>query len=140
VWVPEWHKSDHGLHLHFALGRYVNYKLIRSTWGHGFINIKRLSDLPVGSTSLQEARKAAGYLSKYVTKSFDSDASSRAGRLHRYDVAQGFQPPVQRLRGRHSGQVLSAAVHVMGARPTHEWSSAENVNWQGPPAVWFAWG
>jgi hypothetical protein len=79
-----------GLHLHFALGRYVNYKLIRSTWGHGFINIKRLSDLPVGSTSLQEARKAAGYLSKYVTKSFDSDASSRAGRLHRYDVAQGF--------------------------------------------------
>ena len=140
VWVPEWHKTDHGLHLHFALAQYVNYRLIRSTWGHGFINIKRLSDLPVGSTSLHEARKAAGYLSKYVSKSFDSDESSRAGRLHRYDVAQGFQPPVQRLRGRHSGQVLAAAVKVMGARPTHEWSSADNVNWQGPPAVWFAWG
>ena len=40
VWVPEWHKTDHGLHMHFALGRYVNYRLIRATWGHGNIWIK----------------------------------------------------------------------------------------------------
>ena len=23
VWVPEWHKTDHGLHVHFAVGRYI---------------------------------------------------------------------------------------------------------------------
>ena len=139
VWVPEWHKTDHGLHLHFAVGQYVNYRLIRSTWGHGFINIKRLSDLPVGSTTLHEARNAAGYLSKYISKSFDADDSSRAARLHRYDVAQGFQPKVRRLRGRWSGEVLAAANTVMGAQPVISWSSAEAEDWQGPPAVWFAW-
>jgi hypothetical protein len=117
VWVPEWHKTDHGLHLHFALGQYVNYRLVRSTWGHGFVHIKRLSDLPVGSTSLHEARKAAGYLSKYVSKSFDADEASRSRRLHRYDVAQGFQPKAMRFRGRWSGEVLASVVAVMGNQP-----------------------
>jgi hypothetical protein len=139
VWVPEWHKTDHGLHLHFALGRYVHYGLIRSTWSHGHIHVKRLSDVPVGATSLHEARKAAGYLSKYVSKSFDADGPSRERRLHRYDVAQGFQPPVMRFRGRWSGQVLGSAVEVMGAAPTQSWSSDDSEGWQGPPAVWFAW-
>ncbi len=45
--------------------------MIERAWGHGFVHIKLLSDLPVGSTSLPEARRAAGYLSKYVSKSFD---------------------------------------------------------------------
>ena len=139
VWVPEWHKTDHGLHLHFALGQYVNYRLIESTWGRGHINIKRLSDLPVGSTSLHEARLAARYLSKYVTKSFDSDESSRSLRLHRYDVAQGFQPRVMRFTGRWSGEVLASANAVMGAAPAVSWSSDEVEDWQGPPAVWFRW-
>lgn len=139
VWVPEWHKTDHGLHLHFALGQYVRHGLIESTWGHGFIKIKRLSDMPVGATSLQESRKAAGYLSKYVSKSFDSDEQSRSRRLHRYDVAQGFQPRALRLTGRWSGDVLDKANAVMGAPPAMSWSSDEAEVWQGPPAVWFAW-
>ncbi|WP_211222053.1 rolling circle replication-associated protein [Nocardioides halotolerans] len=139
VWVPEWHKTDHGLHLHFALGQYVNYRLIRATWGHGFSSIKRLCDLPVGATSLHEARQAAGYLAKYVTKSFGADESSRALRLHRYDVAQGYQPRALRFRGRWSGEVLSSANAVMRARPAQSWSSAEVEDWQGPPAVWFRW-
>lgn len=139
VWVPEWHKTDHGLHLHFGLGQYVNHRLIESAWGHGFIKIKRLSDLPMGATSLQESRKAAGYLAKYVSKSFDADEASRARRLHRYDVAQGFQPRVMRLGGRWSGEVLDKATAVMGAQPALSWSSDEAEDWQGPPAVWFAW-
>lgn len=28
VWVPEWHKTGHGLHVHFAVGRYVPRSLI----------------------------------------------------------------------------------------------------------------
>ena len=62
VWVPEWHKSGHGLHAHFAVGRFVKRSLIESAWGHGFVHIKLLGDLPVGSGSLSEARIAAGYL------------------------------------------------------------------------------
>ena len=139
MWIPEWHKTDHGLHVHFALGQYVNYRLIRATWGHGLIFIKRHGDMPVGSTSLHEARRAAAYLSKYVTKAFDADETSRARRLHRYDVAQGFQPRVVRLRGRWSGEVQGQANDIMRATPTRAWSSADAEGWQGPPAVWFSW-
>ena len=35
VWVPEWHPGGHGLHVHFAVGRYVRQTLIRDTWGRG---------------------------------------------------------------------------------------------------------
>ncbi len=139
LWVPEWHKTGHGLHLHFAVGQYVPRGLVDASWGHGFVHIKRISDLPVGSTSLHEARKAAGYLSKYVSKSFDADEGSRAGRLHRYDVAEGFQPAVMRLEGRWSGQVRDKASAVMGSQPARSWSSDQAEGWQGPPAVWFAW-
>ena len=66
AWVPERHKSDHGLHLHFAVGRFIRRSLIERSWGHGFVHIKLLGDLPVGTGTVEEARRAAGYLSKYV--------------------------------------------------------------------------
>jgi hypothetical protein len=86
--------------------------LIRSTWGHGNISIKLVSDLPVGASKRDEARRAAGYLSKYVSKTFD--APRLFGR-HRYDVGQGFQPPVQRLTGRTADEVLDQACEAMGS-------------------------
>ncbi len=90
VWGPEWHKSGHGLHVHFAVGRYVPRTLINYAWGRGFVHIKLLSGLPVGSGQREESRRAAGYLSKYAAKTFD-DPIPRVLGLHRYDVAQGFQ-------------------------------------------------
>ena len=59
VWVPEWHPKGHGLHAHFAVGRFIKRSLIAEAWGHGFVHIKLLGDLPVGSTNLSEARRAA---------------------------------------------------------------------------------
>ena len=86
VWIPEWHMTEHGLHAHFAVGRYVARGHIERAWGRGYVHIKLLGDLPTGSGVLAEARKAAGYLSKYVGKTFDE---RRIPGLHRYDVAQG---------------------------------------------------
>lgn len=57
-----------------------------------------MGDLPVGSGTLSEARVGAGYLSKYVAKTF-TDPSARVLGLHRYDVAQGFQPQPIALSG-----------------------------------------
>lgn len=140
VWVPEWHKTDHGLHVHFAVGQFIARSKIDAAWGRGFVHIKRLSDLPVGSTSLHEARRAAGYLSKYVTKSFDPADAEHLKGLHRYEVAQGFQPRALRLSGRSSEDVLEQAVARMGGvLPAVSWSSRDVADWQGPPAVWFAW-
>lgn len=135
VWVPEWHKSGHGLHLHFALGRFVARSLIASSWGHGFVHIKRLNDLPVGSTRHDAARRAAAYLSKYVSKGF----AQGAGGLHRYEVAQGFKPSIRALAGTSVEDVLDQACEVMGGPPVTRWSSSQVQGWDRPPAVWFAW-
>jgi hypothetical protein len=137
AWVPEWHKSGHGLHLHFAVGRFIQRGLIASAWGHGFVHIKLLGDLPVGSGTLAQARKAAGYLSKYVTKSF-ADSGRPAG-LHRFDVAQGFQPRAVRLVGRSADDVIGQASQQIGADPVLRWSSADVPDWQGGPAIWAQW-
>jgi hypothetical protein len=139
VWVPEWHKTGHGLHAHFAVGRYISRGLIESAWGHGFVHIKLLGDLPVGSSDLSEARRAAGYLSKYVAKSF-ADPSVRVMGLHRYDVAQGFRPRPVSLTGTTSGDVLVQACARFGSIPSFQWASSSVDDWQGPPAIWAQWG
>ena len=139
VWVPEWHKSGHGLHAHFAVGRYIKRSVIDEAWGHGFIHIKLLGGLPVGSGTVSEARVAAGYLSKYVAKTF-TDPDARVLGLHRYDVAQGFQPQPVALSGRSAADVLAQASARLGSVPTSEWASSTVEDWQGPPAIWAQWG
>ena len=84
--------------MHFAVGRYVRQRLIRDVWARGIVHIKLIGDLPVGSGALEEARIAASYLAKYVSKNIASD--ERVSALHRYEVAQGFQPEQVRLAGR----------------------------------------
>ena len=136
VWVPEWHKTGHGLHAHFAVGRYVKRSVIEAAWGHGFVHIKLLGDLPVGTGPVGEARRAAGYLAKYVGKGFE-DVTIPG--LHRYEVAQGFEPQSVRLRAATLDEVLAQAVEVMGAAPGYVWQSQIADGWLGPPAVWAAW-
>lgn len=138
VWVPEWHKTGHGLHVHFAVGQFVRRSLIESAWGRGFVHIKLLGDLGVGAQPIDEARKAAGYLSKYVTKTF-GDPASRVLGLHRYDIAEGFKPSKVRLYGTHPGSVIDQASEMLEARPSFVWSSEDEETWRGPPAIWAQW-
>lgn len=136
VWVPEWHPGGHGLHVHFAVGRYIGYRLIRDTWGRGIVHIKLLGDLPVGSGSLEEAREAGRYLAKYASKAVDSE---RPAGLHRYEVAQGFQPESIYLGGGSAEHVIAQASARMGREPAHVWRSRTQDGWQGPPACWAIW-
>jgi hypothetical protein len=136
LWVPEWHPGGHGLHVHFAVGRYVRQSLIRDLWGRGIVHIKLIGDLPVGSGALAEARRVAGYMGKYVTKNV---ADERVPRLHRYEVAQGFQPQPLPLLGASEEAVLEQACGVMGGVPSRLWRSADQEGWRGPPAYWCAW-
>ena len=79
---------------------------------------------------------AAGYLAKYVSKSIGEE---RVPRLHRYEVAQGFQPEKVALRAASEAAVIAAASERMGARPARMWRSAEQEGWQASPAYWCAW-
>jgi hypothetical protein len=136
AWVPEWHPGGHGLHVHFAVGRYVGQRLIRDVWGRGHVFIKLIGDLPVGSGALEEARVAARYLAKYVAKNVGDE---RIARLHRYEVGQGFQPQPVPLRGISDEDVIGQACERMGAQPEVVWRSSEQEGWRGPPAYWCAW-
>lgn len=135
-WVPEIHRSGHGFHAHFAVGRYVKRSAIEQAWGHGFVHIKLIGDLPVGTGTLGEARRAAGYLSKYIGKGFGDESPPG---LHRYEVAQGFEPNPVKVTGRHLGEVLGRAGEVMGSDPAYVWQSQVSEGWKGPPAVWASW-
>lgn len=137
LWVPEWHKTDHGLHVHFAVGKYIPRSLIEAAWPHGFVHITLLGDLPVGSGSLGEARMAARYLSKYVGKSF-LDPNRLEG-LHRYEVAQGFKPVVEQITGTSPYALIDLASDRFGSWPSYQWSSDEDPDWRGGIAFWAQW-
>lgn len=136
VWVPEWHPGGHGLHAHFVVGRYIHYRAIRAAWDRGLVHIKLIGDLPVGSGAIEEARRAGRYVSKYIGK--DLGSAGEAG-LHRYDVAEGFGPNVQKLRGTSLDDVLGQAVEIMGREPVEVWDSADELVWDRPHSVWFQW-
>lgn len=143
LWVPEWHPGGHGLHVHFAVGRFLPRRSIERAWRHGFVHIKQIGDLPAGSMALAEARIAARYLAKYLAKDVDAGVTPRQGRrgdgLHRYEVAQGFQPAARIVRGRSAGEALDYASGLMGSEPARVWYSAHEPDWHGPAAVWASW-
>lgn len=135
LWVDQPHPGGHGLHVHFAVGRYVKRSLIEQAWGRGFVHIKLLGNLPVGSGTLEESRLAARYLAKYVSKSL---GENRAVGLHRYEVAQGFQPRKVVIRGLTMEGVIRQASDVMGRAPAELWQSPTE-GWDAPPSCWVAW-
>ena len=136
LWTSEWHKSGHGLHVHFAVGRFIARRLIEQAWPHGHVHIKLLGDLPAGSGAIAEARLAARYLSKYVGKDFNA---ARSRGLHRYEVAQGFLPAITPVWGSSCDEAIDKACVLMGAEPELVWFSDDKDGWQGPPALWLQW-
>jgi hypothetical protein len=138
LWVPQWHSGGHGLHVHFAVGRFVPRRLIEQAWGRGFVHIKLLSGLPVGSGERGEARLAARYLSRYVGRELDDER--RSAGLHRYEVAQGFQPERVECYGETGDDAIERASVLMGGPPERVWRSSETEGWRGPPACWAQWG
>ena len=137
LWVPEWHPGGHGLHLHFAVGRYIPAHLIKEDWGHGFIKIKQLNGLSTGSGPLEEARLAARYLAKYAAKDLDDEA--RRFGLHRYEVAEGCQPVAVELRGRSPEELIEQASALVGCKPKRVSYSGSWTEWHGPPAFTVEW-
>ncbi|HZE03842.1 MAG TPA: hypothetical protein VE127_01380 [Solirubrobacteraceae bacterium] len=137
LWVPQWHPGGHGLHAHFAVGRFVPRRLIERSWGRGFVHIKLLDGLPVGSGELAEARLAARYLAGYAGRDL-ADERRPAG-LHRYEVAQGFQPDKILCYGSSAEDVIERASRLVGSSPERVWLSSSVEGWHGPPACWAQW-
>jgi hypothetical protein len=119
---------------------------IEQAWGRGFVHIKLLGDLASGSTALHEARVAAKYLGKYVAKDLAAGGEGPTGAqrrgaagLHRYEVAQRFQPRFVSIVGRSATDVLDRASERMGGKPDYVWESWNAERWFGPSAIWASW-
>ncbi len=134
LWVTEWHKTGHGLHVHFAVGEYMAHGAVRDAWGHGHVWVRGPRGRVPATETLGQARRVARYVAKYLEK----DAAS-AGGLHRYEVAQGFQPRTRVEYAATAEEALIAATLLMGREPVRTWDSRENVNWTGPHAVGATW-
>ncbi|MEI7779499.1 MAG: hypothetical protein WCJ42_08715 [Actinomycetes bacterium] len=137
VWVPEWHKK-HGLHAHFLLGRFVRRSVIIAAWKPaGWVGIELVGDLPVGSGTFAEARRAAHYGAKYLKKAF---ADERIAKRHRYDVAQGFQPVFERInRGTLERGLAECSRRLDGNDPAVVFRPDQEPGFTGPPSVWAQW-
>ncbi len=136
LWVPEWHPGGHGLHLHFAVERFIRHSVIKEAWGRGIVHIKLLGDVPIGTGHLGEARVAARYLAKYVRKGLED--GHELG-LHRYECAQGFHPKVEQIVATTSHEAIEEASKRVGRWPELTWRSRDAERWYGPPAVWAWW-
>lgn len=139
AWCSELHPGGHGWHVHAVLDRYVPRRVVEAAWGHGFVHIRRITDLPVGSGVAHEAAIAGRYIAKTLTAGYLSKDFTARGGLHRYEVAQGFQPRARVVWGRTARETLTEAAGLIGADPTRVWRSIDADGWQGPPAVWASW-
>lgn len=137
VWVPEWHPRGHGLHVHVALGQFVDWRLLRDSWGQGIVHIKLIGEARQSRNALAQARTAGRYLAKYAAK--DAAADGRGSGRHRYEVAQGFQPGAIVCYAPTAEAAIAVAARYMGSVPTETWFSSSREGWDGPPACWVAW-
>jgi hypothetical protein len=135
VWVPEWHPKGHGLHVHFAVGRFIAQPMIASAWQLGFVHIKRRAKGSQRGT-LESARQTANYLAAYVGKHLGEGVTCA---LHRYEVGQGYQPAAVRIVARTREDAIAQASQLMGREPARRWVSQGVHGWVGPPALWVAW-
>ena len=59
--------------------------------------------------------------------------------LHRYEVAQGFQPEPILCYGSSADDVIGRASEYMKRGPCRVWRSWEEPGWTRSPAYWCEW-
>jgi len=80
------------LHVHLGVGRFIPAAAIASGWQRGWVDVRRLLPRNVAGRRRAASELTAQYLAKYAAKSIEEDTERATGE-HRYEVAQGYQPP-----------------------------------------------
>lgn len=139
VAVPELHPGGHGWHWHVVVFKRFKRKelaALRTAWTDF---LKRRGHLPSGGARYARIdlkdwgspQKAAGYLAKYIGKSFEDD--SRGKHRRRFLAALDMPVPSQR-GGCATLEELRQLADRIGCRFVFE--SFEDPRWSGPPMVW----
>ncbi len=101
------------LHAHFAVGRWIAQSAIQSCLGPR-LRTYHAARRPTGRRRGRWARHAK-LRATWPSTSARISAGSTAVGLHRYEVAQGFQPRAVPIRGASADEVIGWADTYMGA-------------------------
>ena len=136
LWVPEWHPGGHGLHVHFAVGRYVKRTLIRECGVRGSCT----SSCSVICRSGRGRSRRRGWrpLPGQVRRRKAVEDEREAG-LHRYEVAQGFQPESIELHGPTASGCDRAGVGADGPGAVAGLALVEGGGLARAAGCWAAW-
>jgi len=138
AYVLEWHPGGHGLHVHVAVPvSFVRHGDMVRLWGHGHVQYSDLNgSVKAVAGRRDQARRLAGYLSKYMSKGWSESHEPGA---HRYEVTDGFQ--VRRVVSAHrSFDRALAEIEAVAGKPVEVvWASGDGEDWDGPPAWCIRW-
>jgi hypothetical protein len=123
AYVLELHPGGHGWHVHFALGQRVPWPHVLRAWRRGRI------DPPKLSKGKGRSRAVAGYLAKYLAKTFTGPQSKCK---HRYELAQGFKPGAVVYSASSEAEAYALMCAIMGGDPYKSWSSRDYPDWCAP--------
>lgn len=127
VYVLEHHADGARLHVHMAVPFFYKHAKLMKAWGRGIVFCSERKHR--GECSFVAARRTAGYLTKYIAKTFENSASG----THRYERAQGFEPLSYKVRRHDMDDGEEFAVSVFNQRPEQVWRSSFSGGWDGPP-------
>jgi hypothetical protein len=128
-------KGTRRVHLHVAVGFLVDVEELERVWGHGWVKARR--SRAQGSGLRERARRAAGYLSKYLGKDFGQE---REQGDHRYRRARGFSARLVRRRRLSRADAEWFAQQMCGGDVVDVWASDGEGEWGGPPVVILRYG
>lgn len=146
ILVMERHKSGF-FHFHMGVPRFVKYQAMNPIWGHGSTQSPRLATRGGGRPTIADL---AGYLAKYVSKTFAPGAGVTPKGMHRYHCARGFRAGARGPfvvsyspeKWQHACSNKAMALEMVlaeglkrGWLPPTFWYSDEDEEWRGPPCV-----
>ena len=130
------------LHVHLALPLFIDYRVMRTLWDHGFVYVRKVEakkNERTTPTAAQEARIIASYLAGYLIANGKKEHAQDGRSFHgkRYSTSRGFTPGCERVRVETFAQAHAVVREAMGSSPSYQWSSSDLEDWDGPP-VWVA--
>jgi hypothetical protein len=115
-----------------CIDRFVAKALLAELWGHGFVDVRRIT-VKGDPKSLSSARRAAQYVAKYLTKSEDPSSPPHVKGDHRYLRPLGMSWTEVEAEGEFSDLVALAWAHLRIV--TWLWYSGTAPDWRGPSCL-----
>jgi hypothetical protein len=130
------------LHVHMALGVFVDHRALEAGWGCGWVQFsKRVAQ---GGTKRvrgkrAQARTVAAYISAYLTKQ-DSTSAGREFDGKRYSVTKGFAARARSFVCPSPTAGYNVARSLCGGAVEWEFHSDDDAEWLGMPVHCYRFG